>query len=430
MDQHSTPTRRQLLKTSVVLVGAGAAAGCVGSEDEGNGSGNGDTGDGDNGSGNGDAGNGGNSETDENGTDDNGMENGDNGMENGDDNEMEDGSDGESGDGSYTVTMEPVGTVEFDAVPEAWAANNGSWADMGIALGRAPPEAVYLAGRYHTKLYDEIPGVSVDGDAVESLWTSKLDPEQFLALGEEVDVLVMDPNFLVGRSDGIDENDIDRIESAGTPFFGNSSFSRGYEWHDYEYLSLYEAFEHMAELFQERERYKAFAALHEEFQANVADIVPPAGERPSVTIMWPQPAEAPEAFSPYLIDEGTSFKQWRDLGVEDAFATTDVEDFHAGRARIDYELLLQIDPDVLLIRGNEAKTAAEFRDTVLSFMESHNVASELTAVGNGDVYRGGPLYQGPITNMVLTERAASQVYGVEEELFDRQRVADIVNGEF
>ncbi len=63
-------------------------------------------------------------------------------------------------------------------------------------------------------------------------------------------------------------------------------------------------------------------------------------------------------------------------------------------------------------------------------MENDDTARELTAVQNGDVYRGGPLYQGPITNLVVTERAAKQVYGVESELFDRQRVGDIVNGDF
>ena len=76
------------------------------------------------------------------------------------------------------------------------------------------------------------------------------------------------------------------------------------------------------------------------------------------------------------------------------------------------------------------KTESEFRDTVVSFMENHSVASDLTAVENGDVYRAGPLYQGPITNLVVTERLARTLYGVEEELFDRERVADIVAGEF
>jgi iron complex transport system substrate-binding protein len=400
MEQDSSPTRRQVLKASVTATGVGLIAGCVGLGG-----------------------------SDSVPADD--AENGDESTGNTDDTDGSDESDnGAAADETHSVTMPPVGTVEFDSVPESWAANNGSWADMGIALGQEPPATAYLTQRYHTQLYDEIPGVSVDKSGMTSLWEGGLDPEEFLALGEEVDVFVIDPNFIVGRSDNWDERDIEQIEAAGTPFFGNSIFSRGYEWHDYEYLSLYDAFEKMAELFDEQDRYEAFADLHSEFQSNLDEVIPPEGDRPSVAIMWPQPAEKPEAFSPYLIDEGTSFKQWRDLGVEDAFATTDVEDFHAGRSQIDYEVLLDIDPDVLLIRGNEAKTAEEFQETVLSFMEEHNSASSLTAVQNGDVYRGGPLYQGPITNLVLTERAASQVYGVEAELFDRQRVADIVAGEF
>ncbi|THE66676.1 ABC transporter substrate-binding protein [Salinadaptatus halalkaliphilus] len=342
---------------------------------------------------------------------------------------IDDGAnDGTSSDG-YSVTMEPVGTLEFDAVPERWAANNGSWADMGIALGQEPPEAVYLTDRYHTQYYDEIPGLSVDKSDMDALWGGELSQEEFMSLSEDVDVFVMDPNFIVGRTDHWDHDDIATIEATGTPFFGNSSFSRGYEWHDYDYLTLYEAFESLAELFQERERYEAFEALHAEFQNDLEEIVPPEADRPSVAIMWPQPTNEPEEFSPYLIDEGTSFKQWRDLGVEDAFATTDLEDFHAGRNRVDYELLLEIDPDVLLLRANEDKSVDDFRDTVVSHMQSHNVASQLTAVQNDDVYRGGPLYQGPIANLVLTERGAQQLYDADEALFDRERVADIVAGD-
>lgn len=329
---------------------------------------------------------------------------------------------------SYTVSTAAVGTVEFDSVPETWVANNGIWADMGIALGQAPPTGVYLPSRYHTQYYDEIPGVAVDTSEIVSLWEGGLDAEQFLALGEEADLFVMDPNFLINRGETLSRSDIDQIEAAGTPFFANSIFTRGYDWHDYRYLTLYEAFEKLAAVFQEKARYEAFVSLHDAFQRAVNDIVPPAGERPSVAIMWPSPTEEPEQFLPYLIDAGASFKQWRDLGVTDAFATTDVKDFHNNRSRIDYETLLAIDPDIILLRGNEAKTATEFEQTVRSFMQNHNVASDLTAVQNGDVYRGGGLYQGPITNLVLTERAADQVYDSDKPLFDRQRVADIVNG--
>ncbi|MFC7071722.1 ABC transporter substrate-binding protein [Halovenus rubra] len=415
MRNNGNKTRRQLLKMSAALAGAGVVAGCIGNSDDGDDESTG------------------NEKTDTESTATPAPKTEtktpeETPTQTPDDSGDETGSDDSSS--SYSVTMEPVGTLEFDSPPETWAANNGSWADMGIALGQDPPEAVYLTGRYHTQLYEEIPDVSVDKSDMKSFWADELDPEEFLSMAEDVDVFVSDPNFIIGRTGDWEQKDIDRITSTGTPFFGNSSFSRGYEWHDYDYLSLYDAFEKMAELFQEQERYAAFEKVHTELQQRIEGILPSEDERPSVAIMWPKPTEKPEKFSPYLIDDGTSFKQWRDLGVEDAFATTDVADFHAGRSRVDYEMLLEIDPDVLLLRGNEAKTAQEFEDTLLSFMQDHNIASNLSAVQNGDVYRGGPLYQGPITNLVMTERAANQVYDVEEELFDRQRVSDIVNGNF
>jgi iron complex transport system substrate-binding protein len=351
------------------------------------------------------------------------------------DDSNEEGSEGGSSDDgsnddteSYSVTMEPVGTVEFDSVPETWYANNGSWADMGIALGQDPPEGVWMTSRYHTQYYDEIPGVSVDKEGITALYQDGVDEERFYS--PKADVNVIDPNFLMNRFKGWDQEKIDRVESQSGPFFGNSIFSTGYDWHeDYPYLSLYDAFGKLAELFQEQERYEAFVDLHDEFQSSVDDVVPAESERPTVAIMWAGAADVKE-FSPYLIGEGTSFKQWRDLGVRDAFDETEVRDFHENRGSVDYETLLDIDPDVLLFRGHENQTREEFRNGLVAQMESNDTAQDLKAVQNGDVYRGGPLYQGPITNLVVTERAAQQVYGVEGELFDRQRVADIVAGEF
>ncbi len=343
------------------------------------------------------------------------------------------GSEGGGGDGgnstedgeSYTVSMEPVGEVEFESVPETWVANNGNWADMGVALGRDPPAALWLTGRYYTRYYDGIPDVSVDKSGMRGLYQDGVSKELFYEL--DADVHVIDPNFLLNRYNGWEREDVDEISENVGPFFGNSIFSRGYEWHDYQYYTLYEAFEKLSQAFQREERYEAFATLHEEFQGRIEEIVPPEGDRPEVAVLWAD-GDRPETFLPYLINEGTSFKQWRDLGVRDALAQSDVQDFHSSRGEIDYETLLEVDPEVLLLRGQETKTASEFRETVVSFMEGHDVASSLTAVRNGDVYRGGPLYQGPITNLVLTERAAGQVYDVEEELFDRERVAGIVNG--
>jgi iron complex transport system substrate-binding protein len=329
----------------------------------------------------------------------------------------------------YSVSIEPVGEVTFDAVPETWVANNGSWADMGIALGLEPPEGVWLPSRYHTQYYDEIPGVSVDKSQIQMLWgDGGIGKEQFYAL--DADVHVMDPNFLLNRSSGWKQADIDEITEQIAPMFGNSIFSRGYPWHeDYRYYSLMEAFEKLAEVFQRTDRYEAFETVHDDFQSNLAPVVPARSERPEVAVVWGG-GDEPEKFYPYTIDDGTSFKHLTDLKVRDALADSQVKDFYTSRGAIDFETLLEVDPEVLLVRGQEAKTAAEFESTVVTYMENHDVASELTAVQNGDVYRAGGLYQGPITNLVVTQRLAEQLYGADETLYDPERVSDIVAGEF
>ena len=327
---------------------------------------------------------------------------------------------------SHSVAIEPVGEVAFDAVPETWVASNGSWADMGVALGLDAPMGVWLPGRYHTQYYDEVPDLNVDKSSIRKLWgDSGVGKEQFYEMN--ADVHIADPNFLVNRGQWSDA-DIEEISTQVGPFFGNSSFSRGYGWHeDYRYYTLYEAFEKLAQVFQREDRFEAFEQVHEEFQTSLASVVPAQSERPSAAVVWGG-GDEPEEFYPYIIDEGTSFKHLRDLRVNDALAATDVKDFYSSRGAVDFETLLEVDPEVLLLRGQEAKTREEFRNTVIAFMQNHEVASELAAVQNGDVYRAGALYQGPITNLVVTDRLAQSLYNADERLFDAQRVSDITNG--
>ncbi|WP_227132808.1 ABC transporter substrate-binding protein [Halorubellus salinus] len=328
----------------------------------------------------------------------------------------------------YSVSIEPVGEVEFESVPETWVANNGSWADMGVALGLEPPKAVWLESRYHTQYYDEVDGVSVDTSHMVSLYQDGgVSKELFYEL--DADVHVMDPNFLQNRFSGWKQSDVEEISSTVGPMFGNCIYAQHYPWHeDYRYYSLYEGFEKLAQVFDRTDRYEAFESLHDDFQANLAPAVPGTSERPAAAVLWGV-GDQPEQYYPYIIGDGTGFKHLRDLGVRDALAETSIKDFHGSRAAIDLETLLEVDPEVLLLRGYEAKSESEFEDTVVSFLESHDTASALTAVENGDVYRAGGLYQGPITNMVLTERTAQQLYGVEKQLFDRERVADVVAGD-
>jgi iron complex transport system substrate-binding protein len=299
---------------------------------------------------------------------------------------------------------------------------------MGIALGLEPPEAVWMTSRYHTQYYDEIPGVSVDESDMVSLYQDGVSKERFYDL--DGDVHVMDPNFLQNRFKGWAQSDVEEIEENVAPLFGNCIYAQHYPWHDdYRYYTLYEGFEKLAQVFQRTDRYEAFEQVHDDFQQNLAPVVPGRGERPSAAVLWGV-GDEPEKFYPYVIGGGTGFKHLRDLGVRDALASTDIKDFHGSRSAIDLETLLEVDPGVLMLRGYETKSGSEFQDSVVSFLQDHETASALTAVENGDVYRAGGLYQGPITNLVLTERTASQLYDFEGELFDRQRVADIVNGEF
>lgn len=94
---------------------------------------------------------------------------------------------GPAEDSSYSVTMEPVGTVEFDRVPEAWFAYTGDYADMGVALGRADGlRAVGVRPRFGAHLYDELPGVSVDKGELTQLWRDGTGKEVFYELDADV----------------------------------------------------------------------------------------------------------------------------------------------------------------------------------------------------------------------------------------------------
>lgn len=331
---------------------------------------------------------------------------------------------------SYAVSMAPVGEVTFDAVPETWETYFPGYADMGVALGHGDGlVGLGNIGRYHTTAYDELDGVSVNKDKItQVLGDGGIDKEIFYEL--DADVHLTDPQWLINNGFfGLEADDIGEIADNVAPFFGNTVFRRTDPWHDYRYYTLYETFEKVAEVFDERERYEAFAAFHDDVVAQIQADLPPADQRPNALLTFGA-GDQPEQFSPYrLSDQGTNKKQWHDLGLSDALADTGIDGLSTSdRGQIDYETMLEVDPDVVLIRGHEEKTAEEFADTVLAFMEGHDVASELTAVQEGRVFRGGPIYQGPIQHLFNLERAATAVFPdtFEGELFDRDELASII----
>jgi len=326
---------------------------------------------------------------------------------------------------SYSVSMTPVGDVEFDSVPQDIAVYMPGYADMLVALGHSDAIAsVGQKGRFHSHVYDDLDGVDADESELVDLIEQGISRETLLEL--DPDLFLVDPNWLTNVFE-LSSEDVEFLEERAAPFLGNTIFRRTDAWHDYDYYTLYEAFEKVSQVVQEQERYEAFKSYHDDVVDRVGADVPSEGPRGA--LVWGG-SNQPTAFSPYhLSGEGANKKSFHDLNVQDAIANSDVEALsESQRSKIDYETLLDLDPEVLFVRGHEAKTPEEFENTVLSFMQNHDTASRITAVENGDVYRGGPIFMGPIQHLFLTERFATELYpeSFSGDLFDRGELASIV----
>ncbi|MFC6963502.1 ABC transporter substrate-binding protein [Halocatena marina] len=325
---------------------------------------------------------------------------------------------------SYSVTMEPVGSVTFDDVPETWFSFTGDYADMGVALGQSDGlSAIGHRARFGSHVYEAIPGVSVDKSKLTQLWQDGTGKEVFYEL--DVDIHLIDPNFMVNRLQW-NQDDVTEIRDTVAPFIGNTIFSRVYNWHDYADYTMYEAFEKVAQVFQEQARYEAFKQYHDEVLTDVEKRLP--NEQPNIAVLYP--AEVPpESFYPYRIGKGTQSKHWNELNVRDALAQNDITDAQAGGATIDYETLLELDPDILAIRLQGEITQKYIDEKIVPHLQNHEIASKLRAVQNDRVIYGGLTYQGPIIHLFQLEQAAQRLYPDVfggNQLFDRQRVADII----
>jgi len=339
----------------------------------------------------------------------------------------------------YTVSMKPMGEVTFESVPERWMAYFSTYGDMAIALGQLEG----LAGLIFTEnwplaFFDAIPAVDVTFEDIPQLMgEGGIDKEAFYEM--DCDVHLFDPNFVQVLDDSWADEDFTEITTNIGPIIGNSIRRRTDDWHDYQYYSLYEAFELIADVFQERERYEAVAALHDSLLSEIDAGLPPEDERPTVGLLSVNSDFEGGSFYAYPVHDGNGHKQYRDLGMRGAF--DDVID--GSYAEWDYEQLLDVDPDILLFQyGFSHVSTAEFEDRMAAMREDP-IGQQLSAVRNEQLYRGGTSYQGPIINLFQTEVAAKQFYPeafgewrglgdipAEEQLFDRQRLSDITNGVF
>ncbi|WP_049922140.1 ABC transporter substrate-binding protein [Halopiger djelfimassiliensis] len=349
-----------------------------------------------------------------------------------------------STDDRYSVTMAPVGEVEFDSVPEDVFTILPHHADMALALGRGDALNALHAPEYYQSLWRKfthhLDGVSVDWEGLYSSWP----PAKEKLYELDSDVHLADP-AKVATAQGMDADDIEEIERTVGPWFGNT-FSAIHqqppaEWADeYEYYTLWEIFENVAAVFREEKRYEALKTVHSSVLAIIDENLPPKSERPTAAMvlfsssddrMWGYKMNHPGYYAAHT----------RPLGATDALADAGYGD--SENIELDYEMLLEADPDVLLVLGPMSETHAI--EAIRERLESNSVTREISAVKNGRVYTQGARGQGPLANHFQLEMTAKQLYpdrfgewpGYEdgspypgipegERLFDRQRVADIV----
>lgn len=349
-------------------------------------------------------------------------------------------------DTSHSVTMSPVGTVEFDSVPETVVTYDDVWIDHMVSLGQGDKlVAKAREGEFFTKYYDQLSGVSFDSDGVEAIWRGESIDKEVL-YEADADVHHVDPIRSMEHL-GFDEDDIEEIRTNIGPFFANR-FSRSNDAPesatDYQYHTLWELAEKFAELYQVPDRVTAYKQVRDEMVSDIQSRLPPEGERPTVALVvcW----EGDGKWYPYKISSpGFGRAQYQHLGVNDAFDDSD-KTYNANyEAAYDHEGMLEIDPDVIIQNfglGYPDSGEGSMQQAVYDHIEDDPVAQKLTAVGNDRFYAGGTAFQGPIFNLFQIEIAAKQIYPDEfgefrgigetlesERLFDRGRVSDIANGD-
>lgn len=403
--RHEAPTRRDYVKYGGTVVGGGLLAGCTGSEEGGS--------------------------------------------------EQESTvEDTETEDSSYSVTMEPAGTRTFSEVPESYVVYHSGWADIMASLGQFDgllgmqvPESFFP-----TEFYERLPGVEIDLSNVMDLFGGggdSVDKELFYEL--DPDISMIDP-FVATDYLGFDEDSVEELENNVAPFFG--SFMRRPQYTDqHPHYSLYEGTQRAAQVFQEQERYAALTSLHDGVLRSIRDQLPAATDRPTYAYMnmnwW---GEFNEVYARKARMPGYQHKPFRDLNVKsenNAFG----EEFPDGKRQLttDLEGLLEADPETIIwhsgynLIGGYAPGwydgEVTWEDDIVAALQDDPVASEVTAVKNGNILPGNIIEAGPVTNLFNTEDIAKQLYpetfgefrpgeySESERLFDRQALADIVNGD-
>ncbi|OAQ51303.1 hypothetical protein HTG_17350 [Natrinema mahii] len=345
-----------------------------------------------------------------------------------------------TGTGTYTVQVKPNDPYTFESVPETYAAIPSVWMDIGMALGMQPSATASLE-RAPLKYYDQLPDVSFDENEITKLADSSesgYDKENFYAA--DCDVHLIDPRMLKFFANWTD-SDIEEIRTGTGPFLGSSiRFASSAATGSEPYYDLYGAFEKAAKIFQRQDRFDAWQSFHDDFMETIEDGLPPADERPTIAAIWRGVNPDSGQFRVAPLDPlQNNTLTYRRVGMKGAF-----ED-NVPDGPIGYEELLRVDPDYIgAVGGLTSLTHEEFVDTVIEPFENNSNGQRLTAVQNRNIVRNGGQFMGPIVDLFATEAVAKMVYpdslgewpghvgslSEDEQLFDRQELAAIINGTF
>ena len=350
-----------------------------------------------------------------------------------------------TGAASHAASLAPVGDVSLDSVPERVFTLYNQYADMLVAMGHGDavnsmfvPE---MAGPTMNRYYERLDGVTFEWEGLPNPYNDF--SKEFL-YSLDSDLHLLDPAWAVTQ-EGWSESDVAEITENLGPFFGNfysgthASPPEPYA-ERYQYYDLWEIFDRVAALFDERERYERLAAVHEDLLATIEADLPPESERPTAVRVTLGDGQF---WTYHLNRPGFWLADTRPLAATDAFGS---ETWDGLWGSVGYETMAEADPDVILHLWGV--TPRYEMAAIRERLRSHPVGSDLAAVENDRVYAQGMRYQGPLMNLFQIEMTAKQLYperfgewpGYEdgepypeipagERLFDRARVADIVTGD-
>ncbi len=348
---------------------------------------------------------------------------------------------------SYTVAMSPMGSVEFEGVPESLFVVFPQYADMAVALGHGDAvNTIYspgLAGGIMNTYTARLENVSSGWSRLPDPLADGLSKERLYGLGSDVHFL--DPAY-ASTQQNWNRSDIDEIATNVGPWFGN--FYSG--THDkppqsyrenYQYYSLWDLFGKVAQVLQERERYRKLEKMHSSVLSTIQSNLPPKKERPTAVRVTLN--EDNSAFYTYHLNRpGYWLADTRPLGARDAFAQ---QEWSSLWGEVGYEAMLEADPDVILHLWSISPE--HDIDEVRNRITNKPAGRKLAAIQNDRLYPSGMRYQGPIMNLFQLEMTAKQLYPdqfgewpdytsgnpypeipADDQLFDRGRLARIING--